>query len=216
MLKATYTLSNLFSLKRYQDGHLNCRSFHYITAYAVRSAILGTIIQLDGKAKAKELFPYVKNALLFVQAPDETVGNMNKIKRTTNRFYTNGVARGEYAMTIGVREYVDMDKVTIYMDNTIPNLELYLKNIDHWGESDGVCSLTELTKADALENVLVPWDKESDVEIYEQYDWAKKMTFEDVYMFSDNVIRKQERTLNMINPVIHLNNNSNHVEKVTV
>ncbi len=199
MLKVKFKLTSLFSLKKYDDSNLKCQSYEYPTVYAVRSAILGSIIQIDGIDKAKELFHKIKNANIYVSMPTKYKINGVMQKRYSNSYYSKFdvldrsiIVSDEKTRTMGFRQYVHMDTITIYIDNLIPNVELYLKNIDSIGTSESLVYLSDIEETNDLTDILVEWDKQEYCEIYEQYDWDSKAKFENVYMY-DKASRKQRR-----------------------
>lgn len=199
MLKVKFKLTSLFSLKKYDDSNLKCQSYEYPTVYAVRSAILGSIIQIDGIDKAKELFHKIKNANIYVSMPTKYKINGVMQKRYSNSYYSKFdvldrsiIVSDEKTRTMGFRQYVHMDTITIYIDNLIPNVELYLKNIDSIGTSESLVYLSDIEETNDLTDILVEWDKQEYCGIYEQYDWDSKAKFENVYMY-DKASRKQRR-----------------------
>lgn len=191
MLKVNYKLSGLFSLKKYNDSNLKCQTYEYPTIYAIRSAILGSIIQIDGIDKAKELFHKIKNANIYVSMPTKYKINGVMQKRYSNSYYSKFdvldrsiIVSDEKTRTMGFRQYIHMDIITIYIDNLIPNVELYLKNIDSIGTSESLVYLESIEEVTEMNNILVEWDKEAYCETYEQYDWDSKSNFNNVYMYS--------------------------------
>ncbi|MDF2881252.1 MAG: hypothetical protein K0R54_1809 [Clostridiaceae bacterium] len=201
--KVTFKTASLFSLKNYNDSHLNSRSYEYPMTYTLRGAILSSVIQLDGVEKAKELFHKIKNAIIYVQYPGEFVKNTVKLKLASNSYYgkqkeDEELEVGENITSVGVREFVDVDKIVFYIDNSISNLEMYLNNIEVIGNSDSMVYLESIEKVDKLENVLMPWVEEVDGDcyLYEMYDWvSSKIKFEDIYLFSEKRNRKQEKRI---------------------
>lgn len=194
MKKVTYKCSNLFTLKHYNDSNLNCQSYEYPTIYSIRSAIIGSIIQLDGIEKTKDLFYKVKNSIIYIQYPKEYKLNGTRLKRFANSYYKlkeedktdlNKLTQNNYNTTIGFRQYYSMPEIVFYITNSIPNLDLYLKNIDWIGTAESLVYLDNIQETNELENVMIKWDNKSDVKIYEQHDYNTKTTFDTVYMYSD-------------------------------
>lgn len=197
-LKTTYKTSNLFSLKKYDHNNLNCQSYEYPTLYSIRSAILGTVIQLDGIETAKNLFYKIKNSIIYIKYPELFKKNGIKLKRYSNAFYEDesrekdlnrqALIECNFFTTMGFREFVNLDEIVFYIDQSIPNIETYLKNIDHLGTSDGLVYLDKIEKTNNLENILKEYCEENsnanDEFIYENYDWDKKIEFENAYMYS--------------------------------
>ena len=194
--KATYNFSNLFSLKHYNDNNLNCQSYKYPTIYGIRCAIIGSIIQVDGIEKAKELFYKVKNAIIYIQYPYEYKLNNIKLKRYRNSYYKmkdgDELDRDKllepkisFHTSMGFRQHYHLPQITFYIDNSIPNLELYLKNIDWLGTAESLVYLDKIEQVSNMENVLCKWDSENDTELHEQHDFCPKTTFETIYMYSD-------------------------------
>lgn len=195
MNKITYKLSNIFSLKKYNDNNLNCQSYEYPTIYGVRCAILGAIIQTDGIEKAQELFNKVKNTNIYIQYPKEFKVNGVKQKRYSNAYYSKFDELDEKNLdksTMGFRQYVQMNEIIFYIDNLIPNIKMYLKNIDWLGTAESMVYLDNIQEISKLENVLVKWDNKSHVNIFEQHDWNSKTTFNTVYMYSDKYNHKYD------------------------
>lgn len=192
--KVTYMMSNLFTLKQYKDGNLNCQSFKYPTLYGIRCAILGSVVQVDGVEKAKELFYKIKNAIIYVQYPNKFKVNGIKLKRYRNTYYElkddekhdrDKLVKSNFYTTMGFRQYYDIPQIIFYIDNSIPNLELYLKNIDWLGTAESMVYLDKIEQVNSLNNVLVKWNKIDDEYIYPQHDWSTKTKFENVYMYSN-------------------------------
>ncbi|GAA0077578.1 hypothetical protein UT300005_19560 [Clostridium sp. CTA-5] len=200
MYKVTYGTSNLFTLKKYENSNLNCQSYEYPTIYAVRSAILGAIIQVDGIEKAKELFHKVKNAIIYIQYPNEFKINGCRIKRFANSFYDlkdeqkidrDYLISKNFCTSMGFREYVYLKEIVFYIDNSISDIELYLKNIDWLGTAESLVYLESIKETNKLDRIL---KVESNINCrkYEQYDWSSKVKFENVYMFSDKYNKRQQ------------------------
>lgn len=198
MLKVKFKLTSLFSLKKYDDSNLKCQSYEYPTVYAVRSALIGAIIQTEGKDRAEELFYKIKNANIYVSLPNEYKTNCILQRRFSNSYYSKfdvldrDIIYNNSKTTMGAREYVHMDEIVIYIDKSIPNIEMYLKNIDSLGTSESLVYLSDIEETNDLTDILVEWDKQEYCEIYEQYDWDSKAKFENVYMY-DKASRKQRR-----------------------
>lgn len=196
MLKVKFKLTSLFSLKKYDDSNLKCQSYEYPTVYAVRSALIGAIIQTEGKDRAEELFYKIKNANIYVSLPNEYKTNCILQRRFSNSYYSKfdvldrDIIYNNSKTTMGAREYVHMDEIVIYIDKSIPNIEMYLKNIDSLGTSESLVYLSDIEETNDLTDILVEWDKQEYCEIYEQYDWDSKAKFENVYMY-DKASRKQ-------------------------
>ncbi|MEX0083014.1 hypothetical protein AB2T90_11325 [Clostridium butyricum] len=209
MKKITYKLSNLFTLKKYNDNNLNCTSYNYPTLYGLRCAIIGAIIQTEGIKKAEELFNKVKNTNIYVQYPKNTKINGIKQKRYANVYYNptydknkydnmntytrsktyyyldkEGLEQSNYKTTMGFREYIKMDEIVFYIDNLIPNIDMYLKNIDWLGTAESMVYLDKIEDINNLENIMVEWDNEEHCSTYKQHDWSSKVKFENIYMYS--------------------------------
>lgn len=202
MIKAIYKTTALFSLKKYDDSNLKAQSYEYPTVYSVRSAILGSIIEIEGIEKAKELFHKIKNANIYVALNNKYKTNGVLQRRCSNAYYQ--VAEGEDASkktTIGFRQYVHMDNITIYIDNLIPEIEIYLKNIDRLGTAESMIYLNSISECANIDNVLVQWDGESNCSIYEQWDWDNKSTFENIYMYS-SAKRLQRRYMSCVKNIM--------------
>ena len=194
MKKVTYKTSNLYSLKKYKDSNLNCRSYEYLTPYQIKCAILGSVIKIDGVKKAEELFHKIKNAIIYVQYPKKFKTNGIKLKRYSNAYYSikdeekmdrEKLIGNNFKTTMGFREYVYIPELSFYIDNSIPNLELYLKNIDWLGTAESLVYLDSIEDTKQLKNVLLKWNKQDDVELFEVHDFDMKTEFENVYMYSD-------------------------------
>lgn len=199
MQKITFKTAGLFSLKKYNDSHLNSRSYEYPMAYTIRGAILSSVIQLEGVEKAKELFYKIKNAILYIQYPEAYVKDVAKLKLASNSYYEKSSDKEEGLSSVGVREFVDMENIIFYIDNSIPNIEIYLKNIEYIGDSQSLVYLDGIETVREIERVLVEWirEKDDDVDLFELYDWkTSKITFDDVYLFNEKRSRRnQERKI---------------------
>ena len=79
MLKVTYKVPSSFSIKKFNDSHLQARSYEYPMLTTIRGAILSSIIERRGKAYAEKIFRKVKNAQIFIQYPKEYLINQHKI-----------------------------------------------------------------------------------------------------------------------------------------
>lgn len=192
MKKVVFGLSNLFTLKRYKDNNLNCQSYEYPTIYSIRCAILGAVIQVDGLDKARELFNKIKNTNIFIQFPREYKVNGIRLKRYGNSYYKKydeldreKMLKNNWNTTMGFREYVQLDKIVFYIDDIVPDIDLYLKNIDWIGTAESMVYLEKIEEVSYLENVLVKWNGKDSTKVYEQHDWGSKTTFESVYMYSE-------------------------------
>lgn len=181
MLKVKYKIPMLYEYKKYDDSHLCCQSYNNVQPYAIRSAILSTIIQLDGIEKAQELFYKIKNSNIYISKSSVQDVNSFRTLLYTNRHYS-GESVG--VQTTGAREKINLDEIVFYIDNLIPNLEVYLKNIDYFGASDSFVYLDSIEEVNTMEYVYTKWNDEIDVETYTIKDWSSKTTFESIYLFS--------------------------------
>ena len=178
MKKVIFKTSNLFSMKKYNQADTLCQSYEYPTIYGVRCAIIGAIIQIEGVEKAEELFHKIKNSNIYIQYPKvfyKTAVKQSRLKegRSANTFIT----------TMGVREYLNLDEIVLYIDDMIPDINTYLKNIDWLGNAESMIYLDGIAEVDKLENVLVKSAFLEEVKVYEQHDWSSKTKFEDVYAY---------------------------------
>ena len=182
MLKIKYNISMLFQYKKYNDSHLCCQSYTNIQPYAIRSAILGSIIQLEGIEKAKELFYKVKNSNIYIK--DNNAYNINSMMLL---LFANSHYKGSNigCQQIGAKEKAYIDCIEFYIDNLIPDIELYLKNIEWLGSSDSLVYLDSIEKVDNMNNVYMKYECNDDVKSMIVHDWDSKITFDDVYMYSD-------------------------------
>lgn len=206
MLKVTYSLAHTFSLKVVDDSHLNARSYPYPLLSTIRGAILSSVIRLRGVAVAKEWFNFIKNAKILIQFPESYQIDQQKIRTAKNGFYKEE-AYGEHVDTIiGMREYVHMPSIVFYIDESIPEIETLLNNINYIGKSCGIVGLYDMKKVDKLENVLVEWNEEryGDQYVYEMVDWNNNMDFESIYLYgkSSNSRSKYKRMTCFINEEI--------------
>lgn len=199
MLKVKYKTTMLFSLKKYKDSNLNCQSYEYPTIYAIRSAILGAIIQIDGIEKAKDLFHKVKNSNIYVEFPMNYKTNLIRQKRYANSYYgkfdkldRDGLIKKNWNTCMGVRQYIDVEDIVFYIDNLIPGIEIYLKNIDWLGTAESMVYLESIQEVSNMNNILIKWDEQECTEIYEQHNWNSKTNFENVYMYSDKYKRMND------------------------
>lgn len=203
MIKVTYSVPSVFSIKKFNDSHLAARSYEYPMLTTIRGAILGSIIERRGKATAEKLFRKIKNMQIFIQYPDQFMIGQQKIKRMSNKGYEykyseDSKREWEGKYTVGIREYVYTDKIVFYIDESIDGIIEYLVNIDRIGDSESLVILDSIEKVNEMENVLVEWNERLgyDVSLFELYDWETKlnkkgdkdsgMSFKDVYMFSEN------------------------------
>ena len=191
MKKVVYKTSNLFTLKRYNDNNLNCQSYQYPLSYTIKSAIIGSIIKVDGIEKAKDLFNKIKNMKIYVQFPKQFSKIGITQKRYSNAYYgkfnkldREDLIKSNWKTTMGFREYIFTDEIVFYIDNSIDDIELYLKNIDALGTAESLVYLSSIEETNKLENVLVEWNKEDRVNTFEQVDYTTKTTFDTVYMYS--------------------------------
>lgn len=192
MKKVIYKTSNIFTLKKYNDNNLNCQTYEYPTIYAIKSAILGSVIQIDGIEKAKDLFNKIKNMKVYVQFPYKYDKNEIFQKRYSNAYYKKyneldreTLIKANWKTAMGFREYINLEEIVFYIDNSIDNIELYLKNIDFFGTAESMVYLHKIEESNKLENVLVKWNKKDKVKTYEQADYTSKTTFDSVYMYSN-------------------------------
>jgi hypothetical protein len=205
MKKVTYKLSNIFSLKKYNDNNLNCQSYEYPTIYGVRCAILGAIIQTEGIEKAKELFNKIKNTNIYIQYSQELKVNGIKQSRYSNAYYSKFDeldSKNFDKTTMGFRQYIKMDEIVFYIDNLIPDIDMYLKNIDWLGTAESMVYLDNIEEVDKLNNILTRWNKESHTETFEQHDWNGKTTFDTVYMYSSKQKHNHDTFMCCINDIV--------------
>lgn len=210
MNKITYRLANLlFTLRKYKQSNLCHESYPIPMLSTLRSAIIGGIIKVDGVDKAKELFHKVKNEVIYIQYPENYFCTNQRLKRCSNSYYTinneTDTTNWKSFYTIGCKQFIGIDKIVFYIGSNIPNIDLYLKNIDWIGSADSLVYLESIEQAKKLENILVPWDRNEDVDIYELYDWNKvsnKTKFENIYMFDDKYRRTDVRELYCIKNII--------------
>lgn len=203
MLKIEYKINSLFSLKKYGYSHLNAMSYEYPMIYTIKCAILGSVIKLEGVEYAQSIFNKIKNSVIYIQYNNQYQKQQLTIKRNTNASYNKMsdeevLSRKKFTAlsTAGVREYINMDSIVFYIDKSIPNLELYLKNIDWIGDGNSLVYLHSIEETNILINVL---QKVSDIDentsMYEQYDWNSQVTFEQLYMFSNKRKHNDNRFL---------------------
>lgn len=200
MLKVTYKVPSVFSIKKFKDSPLLARSYEYPMLTTIRGAILSSMIERKGRIYAKDMFRKIKNAQIFIQYTEKCMINQFKIKRMSNKGYE--FKQGEDSIrdwpkryTVGIREYVLTDKIVFYIDETIPDIVELLANIDRIGDSESIVMLQSVEKVQKMENVLVEYNIEmDDVELYELYDWStninkkkedKGVSFDDVYIYSN-------------------------------
>lgn len=203
MLKVTYNVPSVFSLKKFNDSHLAARSYEYPMLTTIRGAILGSIIERRGKAVAESIFRKIKNTQIFIQYPDYFIVDQQKIKRMSNKGYEykySEETKRDWAKnyTVGIREYVNTNKIVFYIDESIDDIVEYLVNIDRIGDSESLVMLESIEKVTEMENILIEWNDSLgyDTKIYELYDWKTElnkkcdkdtgMSFNDIYIFSEN------------------------------
>ena len=183
MIKITYKPSMLFNYKLHTDSNLNARTYTYITPSAIKSAILGQVICLDGIDKAKELFERIKKLNVKTIINNNYSKTQFHIRRFGNSYYDTKEPKN--VKTMGIREYAHIDRIEFLIDN-IEGLEVYFKNINYLGASDSFVYLRDIQEVNSYENVLeeISGDIDEDKEIYTIYDWDDKAKFEDIYMYS--------------------------------
>ena len=194
MYKITYEYSNLFTLKKYNDSNLNCQSYQHMTIYGIRSAILGQAITQDGIDVAKDIFHKIKNAIIYIQFPENSKANPVFQRRRANSHYNakrgviedNFTVKEDESQTMGFRQYYHVKESVFYIDKSIPNIDRYLKGIDYLGTQASMVWLKSVDKVDEMKNIMMVWNGIDDEYIYENHDWGSKMTFEHVYMFGDS------------------------------
>ncbi|MFJ8531204.1 hypothetical protein [Bacillus sp. NPDC094106] len=224
MLKVTYKVKSLFSLKKYKDSHLLARSYEHPMLSTIRGAILASLIERSGKRKAEDLFYRIKNAQIFIQHPDTFHKTQQKITMLTNNSMnskdTDKVQTSDDVnalTTVGIREFVNVNHLVFYIDESIPNLFAYLYNIDRIGNSESHVSLVNIEKVNKMEQVLMQWDdsKGYDVELFELYDWDTKLDatgkkdkgtkFENVYIFSEKLKNVNKKMICYVEEVVPCN-----------
>lgn len=189
MLKVTYNLKTTFSLKNMDDGHLMARSHNTVTRSTVRGAIIASAFKYKGKKWTEEVFDRINCSLIFIQKP-MYFSNQQEKRRLINNNALGGLKSEpkhfedvDSLMTVGIREFVILDEVVFYIDETIPDIVELLSNITRLGNSESLVSLKSITKADRLENVYVDsetFDYKKEY-IYDE-DWHKA-TFNTVYAY---------------------------------
>lgn len=222
MLKVTYNVPSVFSIKKFKDSHLSARSYEYPMLTTIRGAILGSIIERRGRIVAEKMFRRIKNTQIFIQYQESFMIEKQKIKRMSNKGYeykyseeTKRDWEGKY--TVGIREYVYIDKIVFYIDESIDDIVEYLVNIDRIGDSESLVMLESIEKVTEMENILLEWNESIgyDTKLYELYDWETKlnkkgdkdsgMSFNDVYIFSDNKKSKYIRRICYIKDKVAVN-----------
>lgn len=224
MLKVTYKVKSLFSLKKYKDSHLLARSYEYPMLSTIRGAILASAIERSGKQQAENIFYKIKNAQIFIQHPDMFHKTQQKITMLTNNSMrskdTDKVQTFDEVnalTTVGIREFVNVRHLVFYIDESIPNLFAYLYNIDRIGNSESHVSLVSIEKVNAMEHVLMKWNHATgyDVELFELYDWDTKLDskgkkdkgtkFENVYVFSEKLKNVHKKIICYVEEVVPCN-----------
>jgi hypothetical protein len=187
--KVTYELNGLFTLRKYKQGNLCHESYSIPMLSTLRSAIIGAIIKIDGLEKARELFYKVKNEVIYIQLPQEYSTSNQRLRRCSNSWYKKDtediIENWQTYQTMGCKQFIIMNEIVFYIGNNIPNIELYLKNIDWIGSAESLVYLKDFNKTDTIENGLTQWNEIEDTDIYEVYDWGIKTEFDNIYMFSD-------------------------------
>lgn len=196
MLKVTYKVLANFSLKRYTDGHLSSRSYPYATTSSIRGSLLGSMIKRKGKKFAEENFHNLKNVQIFIQYPENFRETKSRMKMFTNTSYVK--TNNDFATTVGIREYVAVNELVFYIDETLKDIIEYLENINRIGNSESMIQLKSVEKVTVMENILMDWDKSMgfDEKILEDYDWDKStkgMDFDNIYLFSENRKNKYKK-----------------------
>lgn len=200
MIKVTYKLANLFSLRKFKDSNLCARSYEYPMLTTVRGALLGSLIQRKGVKFAKEHFRELEDIKIFIQVPKVFSKNQEKLRMFSNNSYSKGNVLEKHTdlRTMGVREYVYMDKIVFYVEDTLEYILELLVNIDRIGNSDSIVELESIEEVDSMENILVEWNEEIgyDKKLYDLYDWNRddklkakkkkeeKNRFDEKYLYS--------------------------------
>ncbi|AMN31031.1 hypothetical protein BFS06_12525 [Clostridium perfringens] len=192
MLKVTYKINNMFSLRKFGDSHLCARSYEYPMLTTIRGALLGSLIQRKGIKFAEDNFNSIAKVPIYIQIPKNFVINETKLRMLSNNYLTNS-NNGSIATTVGIREYIVMDKLVFYIDDTgLDFLREVLVNIDRIGSSDSMVEIESMELVDFMENILVEWTEDIgfDYKIYELYDWSDKTKFENRYIYSNKASDK--------------------------
>lgn len=178
MLKVTYKLANLFSLRKFKDSNLCARSYEYPMITTIRGALLGSLIQRRGRKFAEKHFEELETIKIYVQVPQKFYKNEEKLRMFSNNSYAKGNVLEKYAdlRTMGVREYVAMDKIVFYIDNSLEYIAELLVNIDRIGNSDSIVELEKIEEVEFMENVLLEWNEDIgyDCKLYDLFDWNKE------------------------------------------
>lgn len=109
--------------------------------------------------------------------------------------------------TMGFRQYKDISSFTFYIDNSISEIDRYLKGIDWLGTSSSLVYLKDIEEVELMENVLMKWDKKEDSTLHENYDWGSKSTFNHVYMYGDLYDKRgkvQARDVYVVKDIVNL------------
>lgn len=229
MLKVTYNVLGLYSLKKYNDGHMSSRSYPHAITGTIRGALLSSMIRRKGKEYAKENFYKLKHAQIFIQHPKKYYINQTKVRLISNtamtmkpekKVFTNP-ADVNSVMSVGIREQVAVDTIVFYIDETIDCLVEYLDAVRRIGNSESLVELKSIEKVSKMENILMPWNPSMglDYDLTEDWDWetnmtkAKKkkeikedkgLTFEDIYLFTPQkkLKNKNKKTLCYIKDIV--------------
>lgn len=221
MLKVTFSVLGLFSLKNYNDGHMSSRSYPYATTSTIRGAILSAMIRRKGKEYAKDHFYNLKHVQIFVQHPEHYQTNQTKVRLLSNK--SMGLKAQEKIITnlenvnsvlsVGIREQIAVEEIVFYIDETLENTVEYLDNIQRIGNSESLVELKSIERVSRLENVLMPWNPSFgyDYELKEDWDWETKITkkendkglaFENIYLFSKKLANKNRKTICFVKDIV--------------
>lgn len=202
VLKVTYDVLGLFSLKQYEMGHLSNESYPVPMKSTIRGAILAQMIQQEGRAYAESHFKELLELPIFIQQPEHFAHSQVLLNRITNK----GVAAQgtisapedvDMYRTVGIRGMVHVTQVVFYIEDKMEGLERYLKSIPVLGDSESLVGLRSIEVVRTLTNVLLPFspDLGFGFTLQEVWDWPMKKKFSQAYGYSTNRSGANERTL---------------------
>ena len=193
ILKVTYDVMGLFSLKRFGHGHLNAQSYPIPMKSTIRGAILGQMIQLKGKEFAEAHYEQLRDLKLFIQYPEQFEHNQVLLNRITNRgFAAQGKIQTHEDVdkfrTVGIRDMVHVNQIVFYIEDDLEGLSTYLKSIQIIGDSESHVGLRSVEEVKTMTNVLMPYspDLGFDSFLEELWDWSPEKPFEKHYGYSHN------------------------------
>jgi len=202
LLKVTYDVVGLFSLKQFGQGHLNNRSYDIPMNSTIRGALLGMMIKQHGLTFAMDNYETLRSLYLFVQAPKHSWHNQLVLNRITNRGFSEQGKITQFDdvdkyRTVGIRGMVHVEQIVFYIEDNLEGLREYLHSIQTLGDSESQVGLRSIEPVKVMEDVLVPFVDTTDLDkpLHEMWDWKPNKPFDKSYGYSTNRLNGNVRTL---------------------